>query len=314
MSLCHACRTKCRGVTSAQARPSAPPNAICPTPATQNESRCEFVPRLPRETTVDVSLCHACHAKCRGVTGAQARPSAPPNAIRCAFVPRLPRETTVDVSLCLACHAKCRGVTGAQARPSAPPNAICPTPATQNESRCEFVPRLPRETTVDVSLCHACHAKCRGVTGAQARPSAPPNAICPTPATQTDSRCELVPHLPRETTVDVSLCHACHTTCRGVTGAQARPSAPPNAICPTPATQNDSRCELVPRLPLETTVDVSLCHACHAKCRGVTGAQARPSAPSAPPNAICPTPATQNDSRCEFVPRLPRETKVDVSL
>ena len=24
---------------------------------------CEFVPRLPRETTVDVRLCHACHVK-----------------------------------------------------------------------------------------------------------------------------------------------------------------------------------------------------------------------------------------------------------
>ena len=162
---------------------------------------------------------------------------------------------TVDVSLCHACHTKCRGVTGAQARPSAPPNAICPTPATQNDSRCAFVPRLPRETTVDVSLCHACHTKCRGVTGAQARPSAPPNAICPTPATQNESRCEFVPRLPRETTVDVSLCHACHTKCRGVTGAQARPSAPPNAI----------RCAFVPRLPRETTVDVSLCHACDVK-------------------------------------------------
>ena len=27
------------------------------------------VPRLPRETKVDVTKCHACHAKCRGVTG-----------------------------------------------------------------------------------------------------------------------------------------------------------------------------------------------------------------------------------------------------
>ena len=134
-------------------------------------------------------------------------------------MPRLPRETKVDVRLCHACHTKCRGVTGAQARPSAPPSAICPTPATQNESRCPATqsaaasrapkpvqarhpvppaPRLPRETKVDVRLCHACHAKCRGVTGAQAHPSAPPSAICPTPATQNDSRCEFVPRLPRK--------------------------------------------------------------------------------------------------------------------
>ena len=196
-------------------------------------------------------------------------------------VPRLPRKTTVDVSLCHACHAKCRGVTGAQAGPSAPPSAICPTPATQNDGGCDFVPRLPRETKVDVRLCHACHAKCRGVTGAQAGPSAPPSAICPTPATQNDGGCDFVPRLPRETKVDVRLCHACHANCRGVTGAQAGPSAPPSAICPTPATQNDGRCEFVPRLPRKTTVrhpvpfvprlprkttvDVSLCHACHAK-------------------------------------------------
>ena len=33
------------------------------------------------------------------------------------------------------------------------------TPATQNDSGCEFVPRLPRETKVDVTKCHACHAQ-----------------------------------------------------------------------------------------------------------------------------------------------------------
>ena len=75
-------------------------------------------------------------------------------------MPRLPRETKVDVRLWYACHAKCRGVTGAQASPSAPPSAMSATPATQNDGGCEFVPRLPRETKVDVRLCHACHAKC----------------------------------------------------------------------------------------------------------------------------------------------------------
>ena len=321
VSLCHACHAKCRGVTGAQASPSAPPCAMSATPATQNDGGCEFVPRLPRETKVDVRLCHACHAKWRGVTGAQASPSAPPSAMSatpatqndggCEFVPRLPRETKVDVRLCHACHAKWRGVTGAQASASAPPNAICTTPATQNDGGCEFVPRLPRKTTVSVSLCHACHAKCRGVTGAQASPSAPPSAMSATPATQNDGGCEFVPRLPRETKVDVRLCHACHAKWRGVTGAQASPSAPPSAMSATPATQNDGGCEIVPRLPRETKVDVRLCHACHAKWRGVTGAQA---SPSAPPNAICTTPATQNDGGCEFVPRLPRKTTVSVSL
>ena len=125
-------------------------------------------------------------------------------------MPRLPRETKVDVRLWHACHAKCRGVMGAQASPSAPLSAMSATPATQNDGGCEFVPRLPRETKVDVRLWYACHAKCRGVTGAQASPSAPPSAICTTPATQNDGGCEFVPRLPRKTTVDVSLCHACH--------------------------------------------------------------------------------------------------------
>ena len=43
--------------------PSAPPSAISATPATLNDGKCEFVPRLPRETKVDVRLCHACHAQ-----------------------------------------------------------------------------------------------------------------------------------------------------------------------------------------------------------------------------------------------------------
>ena len=36
-----------------------------------------------------------------------------------------------------------------------------PTPATQNDGRCEVVPRLPRE--INVAKCHACHAECRSV-------------------------------------------------------------------------------------------------------------------------------------------------------
>ena len=68
------------------------------------------------------------------------------------------------------------------------------TPATQNDGRCEFVPRLPRKMTVDVSFA--------------------------TPATQSEGGCEVVPRLPRkgevvprlprEIKVDVTKCHACH--------------------------------------------------------------------------------------------------------
>ena len=83
---------------------------------------------------------------------------------------------------CHACHAKpCRGVTGNQARPCArhqsQPNAASATPATQNQGRCH-APRLPRETKVDVTKCHACHAKYRSVTGDQARPLSSAPAHC----------------------------------------------------------------------------------------------------------------------------------------
>ena len=157
------------------------------TPATRNEGGCEFVPRLPRKMArrharpgraqtrpkraTHCHECHACHAKRRCMSDCA-----------CQIVPRLPRETRVDVSLCHACHAKWRGVTRDQGAPkpdpSAPPTAMSATPATRNEGGCEFVPRLPRETRVDVSLCHACHAK-RGWTN-----SHPP--------------CEFVPRLPRK--------------------------------------------------------------------------------------------------------------------
>ena len=165
-----------------------------------------------------------------------------------------------------ACHAKCRGVIRDHTGPSAPPSPMSATPATQNEGGCEIAPRMPRETKVDVRLCHACHAKCRGVIRDQTGPSAPPSPMSATPATQNEGGCEIVPRLPRETKVDVRLCHACHAKCRGVIRDQTGPSAPPSPMSATPATQNDGRCEFVPRLPRETKVDVRLCHACHANC------------------------------------------------
>ena len=324
--LCHACHAKRRWMW------------VCGTPATRNESGCEFVPCLPRETMVDVSLCHACHTKWRGVTRDQGAPkpdpSVPPtamsathatqNACGCEIVPRLPREAKVDVSLCHACHAKRRWMW------------VRATPATRNDGGCEFVPRLPRkmarrharparpnqtqarhplpwvprlprETKVDVRLCHPCHAK-RGWMW-----------VCATPATQngaasratrarpnqTQARHPLpwVPRLPRETKVDVSLCHACHAKRWWMW------------VCATPATQNGAASRAtrarpnqtqarhplpwVPRLPRKTLVDVRLCHACHAKRRWMW---------------VCATPASRNEGGCEFVLRLPRETMVDVSL
>ena len=112
-----------------QARRLSQPHAIRATPATQSGSRCVQIPHLPRETKVDVSACHACHAKCK----------------------------------CHACHKKAAAPTATpenQARRRSQPDPIRATPATQSGSRCVQVPRLPGETKVDVSKCHACHAKC----------------------------------------------------------------------------------------------------------------------------------------------------------
>ena len=224
-------------------------------------------------------------------------------------MPRLPRNTTVNVSSCHACHVKRRWMSScttpatqsaaaSQAPnpgPRAPPGTISATPATQNDGGCEFVPHLPRETTVDVELYHACHAKCRGVTGAK---SGPKRARLPRKTTVNVSSCHAC-HVKRrwmsschtsETKVDVKLYHACHVKRRWMSScttpatqsaaaSQAPnpgPRAPPGTISATPATQHDGECEFVPRLPRETTVDVELYHACHAKCRGVTGAKSGP--------------------------------------
>ena len=123
-------------------------------------------------------MCHACHAKCRGVTGVTGvtrDQNRPKHATQCHKVPRLPRKTKVDVAKCCAGHVKRRWMSpsatpatqsaaaspatnAVQARHQSQPSAISATPATQNEGGCHQVPRLPRETKVDVTKCHA---KCR---------------------------------------------------------------------------------------------------------------------------------------------------------
>ena len=212
-------------------------------PATQNEGGCHQVPRLPRKTKVDVGLCHACHVKRRwmwdcatpATQSAAASSATKPAQARhpVPWVPRLPRKTKVDVRLCHACcktkvgvrlchacHAKCRGVIRDQTGPSAPPSHMSATPATQNEGGCEIVPRLPCKTKVDVRLCHACHAKCRGVIRDQTGPSAPPSPMSATPAKQNEGnegRCQFVPRLPRDIKVDVTKCHRRQSRPKGAT-------------------------------------------------------------------------------------------------
>ena len=120
----------------------------------------------PRETKVDVTKCHACHAKrrwmspsatpatqkCRGVTRDQGAPSASPD----------PAQS----HKCHACHAKRRWMS-----PSA-------TPA--RDQRAPSAPPDPAQS----QKCHACHAKVPRQTRHQTQPS----PISATPVTQKEGR------------------------------------------------------------------------------------------------------------------------------
>ena len=193
-------------------------------------------------------------------------------------------------------------------------------------SRCHQVPRMPRETKVDVSKCHArhansrpCHAKRHGVTAPpadQARHQSQPSAISATPATQSNNRCRQVTRLPHKAKVDITKCHACHAKRHGVTtppADQARHQSQPSAISATPATQSNNRCRQVPCLPHKAKVDVTKCHACLAKRQGVTAPPADQARHQSQPSAISATPATQSNNRCRQVPRLPHKVKVDIA-
>ena len=218
--------------------------------ATWNEDGCHQVPCVPRETKVDVAKCHACHAK----VPRRRRPTAPKRATGASPVPYK----------CHACHAK-RTWMSPNATSATRNDGGCrpsSTPATRNDGGCHQVPHLPR-------------------LGDQPRPSEPPEPAqsnkC-APATWNEGGCHQVPHLPRETMVDVAKCHICHA----------------------------KRCWMLPSArPRETMVDVAKwpsptnkVHACHAKREWMS--------PSV-------TPATRNNGGCHQVPRLPRETTVDVT-
>ena len=185
-----------------------------------------------------------------------------------------------SLNMCCACRRqcskgmRCRGaknsmnvIGNAHACPgtSTPSSWILPQKRSCSANgRCRQVPCLPRKVKIDVVQCHACHKH----TALQARHQSQPSAVSAMPATQSDGRCDQVPHLPRKVMVDETKCHACHANGRGDHGGKRDPSASPEP----------AQCHK--------------CHACHAKWESMS--------PSA-------TPTTQNEGRCDQVPRLPRK-------
>ena len=124
----------------------------------QSRSRCHQVPRLPRETKMDVSKCHACRANSCGVPAPHLKPSAPPEPAQC--------------HKCHTCHARVSCVTTScvWAR-GVMTSCVWASCVWASGARA---PRLPRETKMDVSKCHACRANSRGVPAPHLKPSAPP--------------------------------------------------------------------------------------------------------------------------------------------
>ena len=122
-------------------------------------------------------------------------------------MPRLLRKVKVDVNGCHAGHAKRRWVSPSVT--SATSDAARPRePAAPPEPALPEVPRLLWKVKVDVSECHACHAKgktdvakchacCVRRSGADGnlRHQSPPRAVSATPAMQSEGGC-------------VSACHA----------------------------------------------------------------------------------------------------------
>ena len=280
VSKCHACHAKCSYMSPSatpatqkaaastatcgnRARHQSQPSAIRATPATWNEGECLKVPRLPRETQVDVSKCHACHAKCSYMSasatpatqkaaastatcGNRARHQSQPSATWNEGGRRWMSQSATPATLATQSAATCRQVprlprkkprrprphVGTERATRASPVPYVPRLPREtkvDEGGCLKVPRLPRKVTIHVTKCHACQTKWRWMSQSA------------TPATQSAATCRQVPRLPRK-----------------------KPRRPRRHVGTERATRA-SPVPYVPRLPRETKVDVSKCHACHAK-------------------------------------------------
>ena len=158
---------------------------------------------------------------------------------RCHQVPRMPRETKVDT----------HGVDSVCQSASATAN-VCAQQTTHLLSPVQH--KLPRNNDKVSATDTSGHerqkmssmkadAKTAPVVTGQRRDKKSNQNGTSLPAVVTWHRSDNVPRLPRKVTASA-----------------------------TPATQSNNRCRQVPRLPHKVKVDVTKCHACHAKRRGVT--------------------------------------------
>ena len=150
-------------------------------------ARIPNVPHLPRETKVDVSKCHACHvskchachAKCSYMSpsatpatqkaaastatcGNRARHQSQPSAIRATpatWNEGGRRWMSQSATPATQSAATCRQVPRLPRKKPRRPRRHLGTERATRASPMPYVPRLPRETKVDVSKCHACQAK-----------------------------------------------------------------------------------------------------------------------------------------------------------
>ena len=179
--------------------------------------------------------------------------------------------------------ARCQTQPSARSTTHVTPNKIkkgrvdVAASALPNASRCRQVPHLPRKGT---SMSPSAKARCQTQPSARSTTHATPNKIkkgrvdVAASALPNASRCRQVPHLPRKgTSMSPSATPAPQSAAapRATNDNQARHETQPSATSATPATPIASRCRQVPPVPHKKKVDVSNCHACHAKCRGAPG-------------------------------------------
>ena len=148
---------------------------------------------------MDVSKCHACHANSRGVPAPHLKPSAPPEPAQC--------------HKCHTCHARVSCVTTSCVWASGVMTSC--VWASCVWASCARAPLLPRETKMDVSKCHGCHANSRGVPAPHLKPSA-----LPEPA-----QCHKCHTCHARVQVDVTKYHACQVKRRWMSPS-ATPATP----------------------------------------------------------------------------------------